>query len=684
MVSTALTESIGWLAAGDFNGDGKADLASVLTSNCSDRSTCLPGNAVIFIGNGDGTFQTPAQYPIGLNSQYVAVGDFNGDGKVDLAVSNTYSSTVSILLNTGTGTFQPHVDYATATDPGPIAIGDFKGNGILDLAIFSPGWHTISVLLGNGDGTFQKQNQVLIPGQDSLSGITTGDFNGDGKLDLAVTDVTANQVMIFLGNGDGTFQSPISSSAANSGYPTVADFNGDGKPDLIIGGEFTSLSVILFGNGDGTFQPPLFAFPGSGPPAVADFNEDGSPDVAGGPGEGSATTFQVIVTLSTAFKALSPSSLNFGSQGVGITSAAQAITLSNPSNVSLNIASIKASANFSQTNSCGATLAPGSNCTITVKFAPTAAEALSGAITITDNTKISPLAIAVTGTGVNGPFLTAEPNQAGFAGQAVGTKSTSKSILLVNTGNAALTISGISLTGTNSSDFSQTNTCGGSLAVGGNCSVNVTFSPTVGGARLADIAIVDNVSGSPQMVALSGVGIAPDFSVQTAPGSATSQTVSQGQNATFNLAITPSGSFSGTVNLSCSVSPTISPAPTCNLSSSSVQLSGTPQPVTVTVQTIAAVNSVTAIRIDFPPRAMPIVWEVILLGLGWLLLRSPRRILRPAALLMLLASIFLVGCGGGGGSPPHYSGNTGGYLHRNDHGDLGQPEPQHDLDCGSF
>ena len=208
------------------------------------------------------------------------------------------------------------------------------------------------------------------------------------------------------------------------------------------------------------------------------------------------------------------------------------------------------------------------------------------------------------------------------------------------------------MTGTNSSDFSQTNTCGGSLAVGGNCSVNVTFSPGVGGARVADIAIADNVSGSPQTVALSGVGIAPDFSVQMAPGSVNSQKVSQGQNATFSLAINPSGSFSGMVNLSCSVSPSVSPAPTCNLSSSSVQLSGAPQPVTVTVQTVAAVNSVTPIRVDFPPRAIPIFWVVIFLGLGWLRLRDPKRTLRPVAVLTLLALVSVAGCGGGGGSSP--------------------------------
>ena len=448
-----------YLAIADVNGDGKLDVV-VADSGCGiypcTSGTITPGTVSVLLGFGDGTFVGTSDYAFPFsNPPNVVSADFNGDGKPDLAAVASFSvgaSSLGVYLGNGDGTFQPVISTALTQSLGWLVAADFNGDGKADLAsVLTSNCSDSStclpgnavIFIGNGDGTFQKQSQVVIPGQDSLSGITTGDFSGDGKLDLAVTDVTANQAMIFLGNGDGTFQAPIASASANSGYPTVADFNGDGKPDLIIGGEFTSLSVILFGNGDGTFQPPLFAFPGSGPPAVADFSEDGSPDVAGGPGEGAGNAFPVVVMLSTAFKALSPTSLNFGYQGVGITSAAQAITLSNPSNVLLNIASITATANFSQTNNCGATLAPGENCTITVKFAPISAEAVSGAITITDNTKISPLAIAVTGIGVNGPFLTAEPNQEGFAGQAVGTKSTAKSILLVNTGNAPLTISGL-------------------------------------------------------------------------------------------------------------------------------------------------------------------------------------------------------------------------------------------------
>jgi hypothetical protein len=196
----------------------------------------------------------------------------------------------------------------------------------------------------------------------------------------------------------------------------------------------------------------------------------------------------------------SPASLNFGSEGTGTTSAAQAITISNPSNVSFNIASLAATANFSQTDTCGASLAPGANCAASVTFAPAAAALETGSITVTDSTKISPLVIPLSGTGVNGPFLTLEPSRANFAPQTVGTSSTTTAIVLVNTGNASLIITGIGVTGPESSDFTQTNNCGSSLAAVGSCTVNVKFTPTAAGPRIANIAVSDTAPGSPQTV----------------------------------------------------------------------------------------------------------------------------------------------------------------------------------------
>jgi FG-GAP-like repeat len=209
---TSLTQPAGGFAAGDFNGDGKTDIAAVY-SNCTNGS-CLPGDAVVFIGNGEGTFQPPVEYAVGLQSENVyenlAVGDFNGNGTLDLAVANFGANTVSILLNNGNGTFQSHVDYPAGTGPTSIVTGDFNGDGILDLAILDS--NGISILLGNGNGTFTPGTPVSMRAPYAMVG---ADFNADGKLDLAVTTTaTPGQIFILLGMGDGTFQEAAS-------YPTV-------------------------------------------------------------------------------------------------------------------------------------------------------------------------------------------------------------------------------------------------------------------------------------------------------------------------------------------------------------------------------------------------------------------------------------------------------------------------------
>jgi hypothetical protein len=449
---------------------------------------------------------------VGLQSENVssnvAVGDFNGDGKPDLAVCNLGANTVSILLNNGDGTFQPHVDYPAGTGPTSIVTGDFNGDGVLDLAILDS--NGIFVLLGNGNGTFNQGNQAY-----TLFGyaIVAGDLNGDAKLDLAVTSgeaATQGTIFILRGNGDGTFQEAVGyADGQEYGLPSVSDLNGDGKLDLIVGSSFYGyVASILLGNGDGSFQPPTFNFLSDvSPIALADFNQDGSRDLAGAKLGFPAAS--VTVMLSAAFKSISPASLNFGSCGLGTTSAPQTITISNPGNIVFNIASIVASGNFSQTNDCVGSLAVGARCTVNVAFAPTATGLQSGAITVTDSTKISPVAIPLSGTGVNGPFLTPYPSRVNFSPQNQGTSSSPAAVMLVNTGNAALSISSIGVTGADASDFSLKSACGSSLLPGASCSVSVTFTPTAGGSRTASVSITDTAPGSPQSVSLGGTGLGP-------------------------------------------------------------------------------------------------------------------------------------------------------------------------------
>jgi hypothetical protein len=506
-----------WVVAGDFNGDGKMDLV-VVNESCA-GGPCNPGSVSVLLGNGDGTFQPHVDYPLNLDPVALAIGDFNGDGKVDLAVVNFgqgAGNTVSILLGNGDGTFRPHVDYVVAGSPIAVETRDFNGDGKADLAVAA--LNTVSVLLGKGDGTFQAR--VDYPTGSPSRSLTIGDFNGDGKSDLAVG--TPDQaVAILLGNGDGTFRPAVR-------YPTLSgtdylvdagDFNGDGKLDLVVG-LGGSRASILIGNGDGAFRRPVsYLVAGNSlfSVAVGDFDRDGGLDLAAA----DHNTDTVAVTLNKPFKAVYPTALNFGSQGVGTTSAVRAVTLTNVGGTSFSVGGIAVAGDYVATNTCGTSLSPAASCTINIAFSPTVTGVRAGTITITDSTESSPQVIPLTGSGVNGPFLSLSPSNLRFGSQDVGTTAALKSVMLANTGNATLSIASILVAGANSADFKQTNTCGSSLSEGSNCIVSVTFTPKAGGTRAGTITIADNAPGSPQSLPLSGIGIAPAPAVTFSPTAVT-------------------------------------------------------------------------------------------------------------------------------------------------------------------
>ena len=288
--STAVPYSAGhntfYCTVGDFNGDGNLDIA---VSNHSDNTIS------IFLGNGDGTFRSQLVSAAGLTPAEMAVGDFNKDGKLDIVVMNDEETTFSILHGNGDGTFQSPVAYASGTNPAypdgsssNFAVGDFNHDGNLDLAISNSSNNTVSIVLGNGDGTFRAPVTYSVgtwPMQ-----IATADFNGDGNLDIAVANATSpGTVSVLLGHGDGTFQSPVTDpSEAYSGAVVVGDFNGDGKLDLAVDG------AILYGNGDGTFRAPTAVSTG-GVFAAADLNGDGRLDLVN---MGSATLNEQVASYS--------------------------------------------------------------------------------------------------------------------------------------------------------------------------------------------------------------------------------------------------------------------------------------------------------------------------------------------------------------------------------------------------
>ena len=212
-------------AVADFNGDGKADLA-VTNFNGSTVS--------ILLGNGTGGFTAATGSPItvGTFPEGIVTGDFNGDGKADLAVATISSNSVSILLGNGDGTFR--TPTTVGISPLQVVVADLNG---ADLAVTNQGSNTVSVLLGNGMGGFTVAPGSPVAAGSGPFGIATADVNGDGHADLAVTNLNSNSVSVLLGNGDGTFVadpgSPITVGNLPIGIAT-GDFNGDSKPDLAV------------------------------------------------------------------------------------------------------------------------------------------------------------------------------------------------------------------------------------------------------------------------------------------------------------------------------------------------------------------------------------------------------------------------------------------------------------------
>ncbi len=235
----------------------------------------------------------------------------------------------------------------------------------------------------------------------------------------------------------------------------------------------------------------------SGALAITD-NAAGSPQSVALAGNGSSTTVSV-----------SPSSIAFGNQAVGVASAVHTVIVKNSGSSALTLSSIAVlgtnASSFAETNNCGTSLASNASCTVSVTFKPASAAALSAAVAITDDATGSPQSVALTGTGTS-TGVTVAPSSVAFGNEAENVASASHSVTITNSGSSALTISSISILGTNSADFSQNNTCGTSLAAGASCTVAVLFTPRTTGSLAGDLTITDNATGSPQAVPLTGTG----------------------------------------------------------------------------------------------------------------------------------------------------------------------------------
>jgi hypothetical protein len=366
-------------------------------------------------------------------------------------------------------------------------------------------------------------------------------------------------------------------------------------------------------------------------------------------------------TLPVLSVTVSPASLSFGSQTQGTTSAAQTVTLTNAGTVAVSLSGISATGDYSETNTCGTSLAVSASCVISVSFTPAAAADRTGQLTITDNAPGSPQSVSLDGTGMPvAPVVAASvsPASLSFGSQTQGTTSGAQTVTLTNTGTAAVSISGISAAG----DYSETNTCGTSLAGSASCAISVSFTPTAVGDRTGQLTIADNAPGSPQSVSLDGTGAAPPLSLAPASAGGDTATVLAGGVVTYKLTLT-TAAYTGAVGLSCTG---VSAPATCVISPASLNVTaGVPAPFIVTVTTGS--SSASALLGGPPSRAADARRRIVMAGLGLMgfatfpLIFSIRRCRSGFLVLVLLGctvGLGLTGCGSGSSARPAGSGSV--------------------------
>ena len=446
------------VAVGDFNRDGKPDLATANNGSAS---------VSVLLGDGNGGFGAATNFATGgLNPSAVAVADFNGDGKLDLATANALSDTVSVLLGDGNGGFGTAASFA-AVSPflNSVAVGDFNGDGKPDIVATGA---SILVALNDGGGHFGPQTSFAY--DQVIHSVTVGDFNGDGKPDLAAAE-NLNKVEVLLGNGSGGFGSATTFAAPTTGLPVaVGDFNGDGKQDLATPANGDAVSVLL-GDGSGGFGTAASFGVGSGPNggpfavAVGDFSSDAKQDLA--TVQPNANTASVL--------------LGDGSGGFG------------------------AAANFAVGGEQPLAVAAG-DFNGDGKADLATADFSSNTVSVLVNT--------------SSPAIGLSTARIDFGDQAAGTVSPPQAVVVTNTGEGVLHVSSASITGPDTDLFITTSDgCAGVTLHGDeSCAIHVRFLPATPQAVAASLTIVSDLSGSPSVVALAGNGTALQSGPSGPPG----------------------------------------------------------------------------------------------------------------------------------------------------------------------
>lgn len=701
--SPAATSQNQAIAVGDFNNDGRLDYV-VASLNGS-------GTATVMMGNGDGTFTAQATtYSVGANPEGAVAADFNGDGNLDIAFANSGSNGVTILLGNGDGTFTIPATLPAAAYAASIAVGDFNGDGVPDLAISNnASGYVVTILLGNGDGTFAVGSSATVPAWSvNPEGMVAMDFNGDGKLDLAVTSSNTNSpanyvVTILLGNGDGTF-------AVGNSYPTgnndiaiaAGDFNGDGVPDLAIANHYDDTVTILLGNGDGTFTAATGSpvATGSGPFAIVagDFNNDGNLDLATadysvdtvtvflGNGNGTFTAAPLAPTAGGAPDGIAVGDFN-GDGLLDIITAnyamtAESVLLQATSSTTVTVSGLSTTgtdnvyaqysgdSNFLTSESVTLPLTSIIVATQTINFPnpgaqsygtplelsatatsglPVSFTVISGPATLSASnllTFTAPGSVTVQAVqGGNGFFAAASP-----VSQTFSVNAAAQTITFPNPGTLPNGVAPVTLTATASSGLPITYTVISGPGTISGSTLTVTGTGT--------IVVEADQDGSADYSAAASVQIsitvvAADFTLSADQG-ATGTTITAGQSAKIPVTIYVVSGFTGSVTFTCTTPSSMLGA---SCSASTVQISrSAPATANVTVNTTAS-NQVSFLSPSTPrwPKSWPgLPFGIAIAGILVISEASSKKQVRKTARLTTLAiAAFLVGlggCGGGSGS----------------------------------
>ena len=678
------------------NTSGNAFLTRIDTTQLQDASliysTYLGGNganAGVVLGYGDEGFGVAAD---SSGNAYV-VGTTTSTDSTFTTSATAYQSAPP--ANTAVSVFVSRID-TTQVGPASLIYSTYLAGSIADLGFaIALGPNNVAYVTGTTSST-----DYPFPGATTGAFDTTG--SGSGKAFITLVDTTQSGLSsvpysTYLGGTGGPYggdsgyaiKVDASGNAYVAGTTFSTDFAGAGtlktlgafRPTLLNpngeafiaklhpagSGQGDLLYATYFGGSTGMTQDSIYgiAIDSASPPNAYITGETSATDLpvsasafqttlneTGGSGivDAYVAKLTLIPTL-----AIVPASPDFGVQPVGATSVPQTVTVTNNNNVTVNFGSIAItgtnSADFAKaTDTCTPSVAAGAQCSVSVTFTPSVAAAEAATLVFTDDDLNSPQNVSLSGTGSNSPGVGLAPTGLDFGNQLLATTSAPMTVTLTNTGAAALTINSFAASG----DFAATSTgasaCPTSpatLAAGGTCTINVTFTPTASGARTGTLSLADNAGGSPQIMTLSGNGTAaPDFGLT---GPAATENVKAGNTLTFTVTMTPIGGFKSPVGLACAGALMGS---TCTVSPASVAATdgATPQQAQVSMTTNAFVIPPTRLPVPAPP-----AWRWIPLFLALLLLAlvpkmRPLRVrLGMATAVILLA--FSAGCASSPGAP---------------------------------